>query len=96
MPGGQPSITHPIAGPWDSPKVVTVKSVPRVLPDILERRQEELPMLPEAAMRAKRTKLGTRANVRDKLADQLSHLATRNSTGKRERASLSPSTVNGV
>src|SRR5688572_24037188 len=34
IPGGQPSITHPIAGPWDSPKVVTVKRVPRVEPDM--------------------------------------------------------------
>jgi hypothetical protein len=34
MPGGQPSITQPIAGPCDSPKFVTVKSVPRVLPDM--------------------------------------------------------------
>jgi hypothetical protein len=25
---------QPIAGPWDSPKEVTVKSVPRVLPDM--------------------------------------------------------------
>ncbi len=37
IPGGQPSITHPIAGPWDSPKVVTVKRVPRVLPDMVMR-----------------------------------------------------------
>src|SRR5258708_38269581 len=34
MPGGHPSTTQPIAGPCDSPKVVTVKSVPRVLPDM--------------------------------------------------------------
>src|SRR5271155_3570538 len=34
MPGGQPSITQPIAGPCDSPKFVTVKSVPKVLPDM--------------------------------------------------------------
>src|SRR5216117_2786643 len=34
IPGGQPSTTQPIAGPCDSPKVVTVKSVPRVLPDM--------------------------------------------------------------
>jgi len=33
-PGGQPSTMQPIAGPWDSPKEVTVKSVPRVLPDM--------------------------------------------------------------
>src|SRR6202171_2997758 len=33
-PGGQPSTTQPIAGPCDSPKVVTVKRVPSVLPDI--------------------------------------------------------------
>jgi hypothetical protein len=25
---------QPIAGPWDSPKEVTVNSVPRVLPDM--------------------------------------------------------------
>jgi hypothetical protein len=29
---GQPSITQPMAGPWDSPKLVTVKIVPKVLP----------------------------------------------------------------
>ncbi|KAG1242972.1 hypothetical protein G6F65_022712 [Rhizopus arrhizus] len=33
-PGGQPSTTQPMAGPWDSPKFVTVKRVPRVLPGI--------------------------------------------------------------
>src|SRR5574344_2124361 len=37
MPGGQPSITQPIAGPWDSPKLVTVKRVPKVLPLIVAR-----------------------------------------------------------
>ena len=26
---------QPIAGPWDSPKLVTAKRVPKVLPDIL-------------------------------------------------------------
>src|ERR1044071_2475258 len=36
IPGGQPSTTQPIAGPCDSPKVVTVKRVPRVLPDMEE------------------------------------------------------------
>lgn len=40
MPGGQPSITQPIAGPWDSPKVVTVKRVPRDEPDISQLSQE--------------------------------------------------------
>jgi hypothetical protein len=34
MPGGQPSITQPIAGPWDSPKFVTQNKLPRVLPDM--------------------------------------------------------------
>ena len=34
IPGGQPSTTQPIAGPWLSPKVVTRNSVPSVLPDI--------------------------------------------------------------
>src|SRR5579863_4997313 len=33
-PGGQPSTMHPSAGPWLSPKVVTVKSLPMVLPDM--------------------------------------------------------------
>src|SRR5690606_4848986 len=33
-PGGQPSITAPMAGPCDSPKLVTRKRVPRVLPDM--------------------------------------------------------------
>src|SRR6218665_954694 len=32
MPGGQPSITQPMAGPWDSPKLVTANRVPKVLP----------------------------------------------------------------
>jgi len=32
MPGGQPSITQPIAGPCDSPKLVTANKVPKVLP----------------------------------------------------------------
>jgi hypothetical protein len=35
IPGGQPSTTQPIAGLCDSPKVVTVKRVPRVLPDMV-------------------------------------------------------------
>ncbi|GIZ52400.1 hypothetical protein NCCP691_24140 [Noviherbaspirillum aridicola] len=34
MPGGQPSTTQPMPAPCDSPKVVTEKSVPKVLPDI--------------------------------------------------------------
>src|SRR5205814_9154855 len=33
-PGGQPSITHPIAGPCDSPKEVTQNNLPNVLPDM--------------------------------------------------------------
>ena len=35
-PGGQPSTIAPIAGPWLSPKVVTQKDRPIVLPDIVE------------------------------------------------------------
>jgi hypothetical protein len=35
MPGGQPSITQPMAGPWDSPKVVTVNNFPKLLLDTL-------------------------------------------------------------
>src|ERR1043166_4139386 len=35
MPGGQPSTTHPIAGPWLSPKVVKRKRWPKVLCDIV-------------------------------------------------------------
>src|SRR5205807_10361244 len=34
MPGGQPSTTQPIAGPWLSPKVVTRKRWPNVLKDM--------------------------------------------------------------
>src|SRR5579862_3868872 len=34
MPGGQPSTTQPIAGPWLSPKVVTRKRCPKVLNDM--------------------------------------------------------------
>src|SRR5262245_56749064 len=33
-PGGQPSTTAPIAGPWLSPKVVTQQGRPMVLPDM--------------------------------------------------------------
>ena len=33
-PGGQPSTMQPSAGPWLSPKVVTVNSLPKVLPDM--------------------------------------------------------------
>jgi hypothetical protein len=32
MPGGQPSMTQPMAGPWDSPKLVTANKVPKVFP----------------------------------------------------------------
>src|SRR5688572_9370677 len=35
-PGGHPSTIAPIAGPWLSPKVVTQKERPIVLPDIVE------------------------------------------------------------
>src|ERR1700749_4492159 len=35
MPGGHPSITQPIAGPWLSPKVVTRKMWPKLLYDIV-------------------------------------------------------------
>ena len=35
-PGGQPSTTQPIAGPWLSPKVVTVNSRPKVSPAIAQ------------------------------------------------------------
>ncbi len=35
-PGGQPSITQPMAGPWLSPKLVTRNKLPKVLPDIWE------------------------------------------------------------
>src|SRR5271154_5168217 len=31
-PGGHPSTTQPSAGPWLSPKLVTVKTLPKVLP----------------------------------------------------------------
>src|ERR1700680_1213569 len=34
-PGGQPSTMQPMAGPWLSPKVVTVNSLPMVLPDMI-------------------------------------------------------------
>ena len=33
-PGGQPSMTQPMAGPWLSPKLVTRNSSPKVLPDM--------------------------------------------------------------
>src|SRR5580700_9920817 len=31
-PGGQPSTTQPSAGPWLSPKLVTVKTLPKLFP----------------------------------------------------------------
>ena len=34
MPGGQPSMTQPIAGPWLSPQVVTRNRWPNVLCDM--------------------------------------------------------------
>src|SRR5213080_4708017 len=34
MRGGQPSTTQPIAGPWLSPKVVTLNRCPKVLNDM--------------------------------------------------------------
>ncbi len=34
-PAGQPSMTAPSAGPWDSPQVVTVKCLPNVEPAML-------------------------------------------------------------
>src|SRR5262249_29586167 len=34
IPGGQPSTIQPMAGPWLSPNVVTVNSLPIVLPDM--------------------------------------------------------------
>ena len=37
MPAGQPSTTPPRPGPWDSPKVVRRKMVPKVLPLMLFR-----------------------------------------------------------
>src|SRR6185503_10036511 len=45
-PGGQPSTMQPSAGPWLSPKVVTVNNLPMELPDILFQlfaRQQEHP-----------------------------------------------------
>src|ERR1700722_2767629 len=33
-PGGHPSTMQPSAGPWLSPKLVTVKSLPKVFPDM--------------------------------------------------------------
>jgi hypothetical protein len=41
IPGGQPSMTQPMAGPWDSPKFVTAKSLPRVLPDMIAGLKDE-------------------------------------------------------
>src|SRR5258707_414520 len=35
-PGGQPSMMQPSAGPWLSPNVVTVNSLPIELPDLLQ------------------------------------------------------------
>jgi hypothetical protein len=52
IPGGQPSTTHPIAGPCDSPNVVTVKSVPRVLPDMIRDVPERMRGVYHAPLRA--------------------------------------------
>src|ERR1035437_6279977 len=40
IPGGQPSITQPMAAPCDSPKLVTANKLPKVLPLILLQRFE--------------------------------------------------------
>ena len=45
MPGGQPSITQPMAGPCDSPKFVTWKRWPKVLPDMEKRPWERASIL---------------------------------------------------
>jgi hypothetical protein len=36
IPAGHPSITPPIAVPWDSPKVVSLKIEPNAFPAIYE------------------------------------------------------------
>ena len=53
-PGGQPSTTQPIAGPWLSPKLVTRNSVPRVLPDISADRRPSIRDSTTAARRGSR------------------------------------------
>ena len=40
MPGGQPSTTTPIAGPWDSPQVVIRNNLPKELEFILNEKEE--------------------------------------------------------
>jgi hypothetical protein len=35
IPAGHPSMTPPIAGPCDSPKVVSLNKVPNIFPDIV-------------------------------------------------------------
>ena len=37
-PGGHPSTTQPMAGPWLSPNDVTQNSLPSVLPDMEEKK----------------------------------------------------------
>jgi hypothetical protein len=49
MPGGQPSITQPIAGPCDSPKVVTENNLPNELPDMEHASNGETFILPAPA-----------------------------------------------
>src|SRR4051794_17917202 len=47
MPGGQPSITQPMAGPCDSPKLVTAKALPKVLPLMAAIMTNELQAAPQ-------------------------------------------------
>ncbi len=46
MPGGQPSITQPMAGPWLSPQVVTLNRWPNVLWDIERPYQSQVSVSP--------------------------------------------------
>ena len=41
-PGGQPSTTQPMAGPWLSPNDVTEKSVPNVFPAITRDKENQM------------------------------------------------------
>src|SRR5258708_2937834 len=74
-PGGQPSTTQPIAGPWLSPKDVTQNSLPRVLPDIMRLSQS--------------AKMNGEFNIADSCVAAASQPARRSPTLKNQNQSIS-------
>jgi len=69
IPGGHPSTTHPIAGPWLSPNEVTQKSLPNVLPDMGQAKQKQ--RLPRSQGEGFECSTGGRMNSPDAFAPQM-------------------------